>query len=81
MISRGYIARHMSLVAIVVFLVSFMLLHAVKPSFMYNEDGSLRPIGLGFSRRTAVPAWFASLLMSILSYVAVMYYVSAPRFA
>jgi len=70
----------MSLVAIVVFLASFVLLHAVKPSFMYNDDGSLRPIGLGFSRRTAVPAWFASLLMAILSYVVVMYYVNAPRF-
>ena len=70
----------MSLVAIVVFLVAFALLHTVKPALLYNKDGTLRPLGLGFSRRTAVPAWFASLLLAIFSYVGVMYYVNAPRF-
>ena len=80
MLSRGYVARHMSLVAVIIFLAVFGILHSVKPGFMYNTDGTLRPLGLGLSRRTAVPAWFVSLLIAILSYVGVMYYVSWPRF-
>ena len=80
MLSRAYVARHMSLVAILVFLFVYGAIHLIKPSFMYNKDGTLRPLGLGLSKRTAVPAWLVSLLIAILSYVGVMYYVSWPRF-
>ena len=48
----------------------------IKPSLMYNKDGSLRSMGVGWSRRTVVPAWLVSLLVASLCYLGVMYYVS-----
>jgi len=52
---------------------------ALKPSFLYNTDGSLREFGVGFRRKTVIPAWFLSILLAILSYFLVLYYLAAPK--
>ena len=50
-----------------------------KPPFIYNRDGSLRNFGLGFKRKTVVPAWLIAIVLAILAYVFVLYYVTIPR--
>jgi hypothetical protein len=40
---------------------------------MYNEDGSLRQFGIGFQRKTVVPAWLVAIILAILSYLFVLY--------
>jgi hypothetical protein len=40
---------------------------------MYNEDGSLRQFGIGFQRKTVVPAWLVAIIIAILSYLLVLY--------
>lgn len=76
MLSKAFIARHMTFVAILLFLILFAVINMIKPSLMYNKDGSLRSMGVGWSRRTVVPAWLVSLLVASLCYLGVMYYVS-----
>lgn len=76
MLTKAFVARHMTFVAILLFLTLFAVINMMKPSFLYNKDGSLRTMGVGWSRRTVVPAWLVSLIVASLCYLAVMFYVS-----
>jgi hypothetical protein len=63
--------------AIVLYVIVFMLVQYMNPSFLYNEDGSLREFGVGYSSKTVLPIWLVAIILGILSYLAV-YYVSRP---
>ena len=80
MLSRAYVGRHLNMVSICLFLLLFAAIHVFRPSFMYNNDGSLRDFGVGFSKKTVVPAWLVTIILAMGSYLAVLYYVNAQRF-
>jgi hypothetical protein len=63
--------------AIVLYIIVFMLVQYMNPSFLYNEDGSLREFGVGYSSKTVLPIWLIAILLGILSYLFV-YYVTRP---
>jgi hypothetical protein len=58
------------------FLLIFSFIQAVKPSFLYNDDGSLREFGVGYKNKTILPIWLLSLLLGILCYLSVLYYLA-----
>jgi hypothetical protein len=76
----GFIRKNINSFAIIIFLISFVLLNYVEPGFLYNNDGSLREFGLGQRRKTILPIWLLSIILGILSYLAVLYYISIPKF-
>jgi hypothetical protein len=43
---------------------------------MYNPDGSLKEFGVGFRKKTIIPAWLISIFLAILSYFSVVYYTA-----
>jgi hypothetical protein len=45
----------------------------VKPSFIYNENGTFKEFGLGFQHKTVLPIWLVIIFLSILSYLLVLY--------
>ena len=51
----------------------------MKPACFYNKDGSIREFGIGYKNKTILPIWLLSLILGILSYLAVMYYIEYPR--
>lgn len=53
----------------------------IKPSFIYNDDGSFRRFGLGYKSKTVVPIWFVTILIAILSYLFVLYYITLPKYS
>lgn len=59
------------------YIIVFMLVQYANPSFLYNEDGSLREFGVGYSSKTVLPIWLVAIVLGILSYLLV-YYVSMP---
>ncbi len=59
------------------YIIVFMLVQYATPSFLYNEDGSLREFGVGYSSKTVLPIWIVAIVLGILSYLLV-YYVSMP---
>ncbi len=71
--NQFFIKRHITAFSILVFLAAFAAIQAFKPRFMYNEDGSLRQFGIGFQRKTVVPAWLVAIILAILSYLLVLY--------
>jgi hypothetical protein len=63
--------------AILLYVIVFMLVQYMNPSFLYNDDGSLREFGIGYSSKTVLPIWLVAIILGILSYLTV-YYVSRP---
>ncbi len=78
--NKLFIHKHITSLSILLFLVIYTAINLMKPSFLYNRDGSLREFGLGLRRKTVIPVWILSIFLSILSYFVLMYY-SAPNFS
>ena len=76
---RTFTRNNTTLVSIVIFLVIFGLIQIIKPSFLYNSDGSLREFGVGYKNKTILPLWLFSIILGILTYVLVLYYLAYPR--
>ena len=74
---KTMIRNNLAGAAILLYIIVFMLVQYANPSFLYNEDGSLREFGVGYSSKTILPIWLVAILLGILSYVAV-YYISLP---
>mgnify|MGYP001159877823 CR=1 FL=1 len=68
--------KNNKLVIIIALLVSFILvIHQIKPAFLYERNGSIRNFGFGVKSKTIIPLWLIVIVMSILFYIIVDYYV------
>jgi hypothetical protein len=76
---RTFTRNNTTLVSIVIFLVIFGFVQVMKPSFLYNNDGSLREFGVGYKNKTILPLWLFSIVLGILTYVLVLYYLTHTR--
>ena len=72
---RTFTRKNKSLVAIIIFMLVFIFVQMLKPSFLYNNDGTMRDFGVGYKNKTIMPVWLFSILLGILSYVLVLYYL------
>jgi len=79
MFSRLFIRRNLNSFSILLFLFLFVGFQLIKPGFLYNHDGSLREFGIGFKRKTVIPAWLLSIVLAILSYLFMLYYIVSPK--
>jgi hypothetical protein len=76
---RKFIRENITLTAIILFVIIFGSIQIIKPLCFYNRDGSLREFGIGYRNKTILPVWLLSLVLGILSYLAVVYYISYPK--
>jgi hypothetical protein len=79
MLTNSFIRKNINSFAIFLFLIIFIFINLTKPSFLYNRDGTLRQFGLGQKRKTVIPIWLLSIVLGILSYLAILYYISIPK--
>jgi len=73
------IKNNITTMSIIIFISLYSLFIYYEPSFMYDNDGSLRNFGLGFKKKTIIPAWLLSIILSIISYFLVLYYLTFPK--
>jgi hypothetical protein len=76
---RSLIKRNLTIVSILVFSFVFCSVQFLKPSLLYDRDGSLREFGIGYEKKTILPVWLFSLILAILSYVFVLYCLALPK--
>ena len=76
---RTFTRNNITLVSVSLFLVIFGFVQIMKPSFLYNNDGSLREFGVGYKNKTILPLWLFSIILGILTYVLVLYYLTYPK--
>ena len=79
MFSRNFIRKNIITTSILLFIIIFGIINFMTPSFLYNNDGSLRQFGLNSSKKTILPSWLLAILVAILSYFIVLYYLAAPK--
>jgi hypothetical protein len=72
---KGFVRYHKLNIVILLFIILFTIVHLIKPSLIYNKDGSFREFGVGYRHKTVIPIWAISIILAILSYVAVSYYL------
>lgn len=78
---KTFVRNNTAGVAIFVYIIVFMLIQYTNPSFLYNEDGSLREFGVGYSSKTIFPIWLVAIIIAILSYLAVLFFSRTSRVA
>lgn len=76
---RDFVIKNITIISIILFISLYGLLNLLKPSLIYDKDGSLRNFGLGFKNKTIIPAWLLSIVLSIISYFLVLYYSLFPK--
>jgi hypothetical protein len=69
-----FIRLHKRSTAISIFIVLMLLVHFSKPMLIYNEDGGFRQFGIGYRNKSIFPIWLVSIILAILSYLAVLVY-------
>jgi len=75
----NFVRKNTVLVSIIFFLIVFVFIFSIKPSFFFNNDGSIREFGIGYKNKTIFPIWLFSVVLGILSYIIVLFYLSYPR--
>ena len=70
-----FIRENINLSSIILFIIIFSIIQIIKPTFLYNKDGSLREFGIGYKNKTIFPVWLLSIVLGILCYLSVKYYV------
>lgn len=73
---KGFVRYNKMSVAIIIFLIIFTTIHITKPVLLYNAEGGFRQFGVGYRHKTVIPIWIISIIVAILSYLAVMYYLA-----
>ena len=78
---KNFIRNNVPLISIILFLFFFILLIVSKPPLVFNKNGLPRDFGLGNTNKTIVPLWLSVIILAILSYFAIIYYLSYKKFA
>ena len=73
---KGFVRYHKLSISILIFLALFSIIHMIKPTMLYNNDGSFRQFGVGYRHKTVIPIWSVSMVIAIFSYLFVMYYLA-----
>lgn len=76
---QNIVRQNITLASVVLFVYLFGLIQYMKPAFLYNSDGSIREFGVGYKNKTILPIWLLSIILGILSYLAVLYFITAPK--
>jgi hypothetical protein len=79
LINRNYIRENITTISIIIFVFLFGIIVLIKPSFLYNKDGSIREFGIGYKNKTILPIWLLSIILGIISYLLVMFYIAKPK--
>tara|TARA_B100000282_G_scaffold296704_1_gene279629 strand:+ start:1337 stop:1576 length:240 start_codon:yes stop_codon:yes gene_type:complete len=71
-----FIGRNKLNVSLLIFLIVFFVIHYLKPSIVYDENGEFRPFGVGYRHKTVIPIWLVAIITAIFSYLFVLSYLA-----
>ena len=71
-----FVGRNKLNVSLLIFLILFFMIHYLKPSIVYDENGEFRPFGVGYRHKTVIPIWLVAIITAIFSYLFVLSYLA-----
>lgn len=60
--------------SIIFFIIFYVLIIKLKPSFIFYKDNTLKEFGIGYKNKTIIPLWLVAIILAILSYIIAMYF-------
>ena len=75
LLQKSFIRNNKVSISIFIFLILFSFIHYLKPSLIYNKNGSFRQFGIGYKEKTIVSMWIVAIILGIISYLLVSYYL------
>jgi hypothetical protein len=78
--NRLFVRNNLTSMAILLFVISFVIIQYIQPNFLYDRFGALREFGLGKKNKTIIPIWLVSIILAIFSYLFILYYLTMPKF-
>jgi hypothetical protein len=69
------VKKNVMLYSIILFLMMYVIIILLKPNIVFDEHGNLRTFGIGFQKKTILPAWLVAIVLAILSYLVISIYV------
>ena len=72
---KQFFNKNITLVSIIFFIIMFILLIVIKPEIVFTKNGKPREFGLGYKNKTILPIWLFVIILSIFSYLAVLFYI------
>jgi hypothetical protein len=56
--------------SILVFIIAISVVHfVIRPSIVYNKNGSFKEFGIGYMSKTVTPIWFICIILGVFSYL------------
>ena len=74
--NKIFIKNNITMFAMLLFFIFYILIILVKPGFIFNRDGSLRDFGIGYKKKTVVQLWLMSILLALISYVLLLVFLN-----
>lgn len=74
--NKLFLRKNVVGISILIYISLYMFIMYLKPSFLFQTNGSLREFGIGYRNKTIIPVWFLAIFIATLSYFLVMYCVS-----
>ena len=65
--TNEFIRNNINNISIVLFIILYSMVVLSRPAFLFNQDGSIKHFGFGYSDKTIIPFWLISYLLGIFS--------------
>jgi hypothetical protein len=66
---KNILKRYVLNFSIFLFIILFTIIHIIRPSLVYNRDGSYRQFGVGYREKTIISIWVVSIVLAIFCYI------------
>ena len=71
--NKIFVRKNITSLSILLFIILFGLMVYIKPTCVFNKDGTMRQFGIGYRNKTVIPIWLIVIIMAYLSYLFLLY--------
>ena len=71
--NKIFIRKNITLFSILLFIILFGIMVYVKPTCVFNKDGTMRQFGIGYRNKTVITIWLIVIIMAYMSYLFLLY--------
>jgi hypothetical protein len=71
--NKIFVRKNITSLSILLFIILFGLMVYIKPTCVFNKDGTMRQFGIGYKNKTVIPIWLIVIIMAYMSYLFLLY--------
>ena len=71
--NKIFVRKNITSLSILLFIILFGLMVYIKPTCVFNKDGTMRQFGIGYKNKTVIQIWLIVIIMAYMSYLFLLY--------